>query len=204
MNEFKIISVYDALPRKDKNKMRIKFKGKVKVGGGIKLKDKNIENYMIDNNVFGFFFKPVITQDYLMNCRKIPVLYLRVDYMKNLIRRPMMSVWLFFEATEEEYSKHKKLDSEFSGKYIIEAEIDGESEVLEELERFTDKDDIKNRMKEIVDGDINKEMYKGMIDIINEKRKKEGENLNFAVEPPKVTINKETLDKLRKGVIKEI
>lgn len=194
-----IISVYNAYPKKDKNRLKIKFTGHTKVSNVDKLKDHTIKRIMISDNIFGTYFKPNISQNYLLNTNKIPVIYLKVDYMRSLIRRPLMSVWLFFTADKSEYRNKSKLDSEFKGTYTIEVEVDGDSEVYTMLKTFTNKDSVMEKMKEIVSTEDSLELYKFMIDEIDKKRKKEGQSYNFATEIPKVTITAERLERIRNG-----
>lgn len=192
-----IVSAYNVHPVKQKSLAKIKFLGRVKVGKGINLKDNIIKQIMIDDYVFCFFMKPTVTQAYIMGNTKLPVLYARIDYMKNMIRRPLMTLWLFFEADKDRYYKRTKFDSTIDGQYVLEGEIDGDFEEIERFDRFPTKGEIMGKMEDICRSDEAKESYKDMIDEINRKRVKEGEALNFPTEPPKITITKEELKKLQ-------
>lgn len=192
-----VISAYNTLPIKQESKAKIKFLGRIKVEKNVKIKDKMIKRIMIDDYIFSFYFKPTISQMYLLSNTKIPIVYCRTDYMKNLIRRPLMSIWLFFNADEEKYIKKKKLVGTISGSYVLEAELDGEFQEIETYKKFPGREHIYNRMEEIMRDDDSVEIFNALITEINEKRKKEGKNLNFPQEPPKITISKEDIDNMR-------
>lgn len=202
MNKEKL-HVYNAHPVKERSKLKLKGLGYVTLDNETKLKDVMIQRSMIADNVFCFFFKPTITHRYLCINNKIPVIYGRVDYMRKLIRRPLMSVWLFFQADEEKYrQRHTLVGKPLDGKYIMEMEIDGEFEVIDDnIDYFPGRLPIIQRIEKILRDEQSVDIYKTMINDIEKNRTLEAQDLNFPTEIPKVTITKEQIEMLKKGEI---
>lgn len=189
------VNVYNARPVKDKSKLKIKMLGSVKLDKETKLKDKMISRSMIADNVFCHFFIPTITYHYLCQSNKIPVIIGRVDYIKKLIRRPMMSIIYYFEVDKNEFKRRKKVSGgkPYPGKFGLELELNGETvslndEFKNELEVFESKDKCIKIMEDILRSDESLEVFKEFIEEINKRREEEAKDLNFPTEPPVVTI----------------
>lgn len=190
----RLIDVYNARAVKQKSKIKIKRLGTIQLKEGVQLKDKMIKRIMIDDYIFCHFFTPTITHEYLCGSNKVPVIYGRVDYIKKLIRRPLMSIFLFFVADEKEFKKRKKVSGgkPYNGKFKLEFELEGEFQSLDEevgdrLDVFKGKEEVIKLMEDILRSEDSVAVFKELINDVEEKRAKEVKDLNFPEEPPKVT-----------------
>lgn len=126
------------------------------------------DDVMIKNlfgNIFVKFFKCKLPINYILENKKLPMLYASIYYEKTLVKGKLFDLYLYFENKEQikinDLYHNKK--SEFEGRYVIELLMDVEREILV-LENFQGQNNTINLILELLNNEY-------MINIINDEMK---------------------------------
>ena len=131
-------------------------------------KGKTLSLY--DNSVSIKFYRSNINQGYMLNNKKLPIMYASVTYNKPLVTGHLFNIHIMFEITSDTSqikTVTQLLSTPLTGKYYIEIDIDDKKDTIDIVEFAGYKETADNLMA-ILSSD-------SMIDIIKQQLKKRDE-----------------------------
>ncbi len=129
-------------------------------------------NDRISDKIIGEIRRCNITYSFVMQSKKLPVMYLDVFIEKPLRRIRLFRVYLYFTVQANVKSSDELFGEELEGQFSVELSMEGKSSVLEMVESF-DHDDIILSLKNFVTFIDENEFLEEQVNNINEKLREE-------------------------------
>jgi len=187
-----VFGVYNVITFDNKNIIKIKQLGVLENGSSQKpkdsiIKDKQVE--LVQDKLLGYFFTCNITSNFLVRTKKLPVLYMFVEYNhNNIMKAGLFKLFLFFTIEEEVKSEAQLLHNELKGKFTLELEIDNVLEEISVLE-FTSIDNILDDMNSFVKSENMTEIINDMVETTDKERETKYGDMFADCEIPTVTLS---------------
>ena len=174
----------------DKSAIKIKPLGIVELKENEKMKDTAYTVIQINNEINGYVFLCNISEHYLMANKKLPVMYVMLDYYKSLLKKQLFRVYLYFTITDEVTSEKHLLKDELKGYFSFELELEGKMVELDvSLEVFKGRKKVIEKFESILKDDDMKKIYTELIKIAEKSRKKMAGSYTQVNNPPKITFS---------------
>jgi len=187
-----VFGVYNVITFDNKNIIKIKQLGVLENGSSQKpkdsiIKDKQVE--LVQDKLLGYFFTCNITSNFLVRTKKLPVLYMFVEYNhNNIMKAGLFKLFLFFTIEEEVKSEAQLLHNELKGKFTLELEIDNVLEEISVLE-FTSIDNILDDMNSFVKSENMTEIINDMVETTDKERETKYGDMFADCKIPTVTLS---------------
>lgn len=187
-----VFGVYNVITFDNKNIIKIKQLGVLENGSSQKPKDSIIKDKQVElaqDKLLGYFFTCNITSNFLVRTKKLPVLYMFVEYNhNNIMKAGLFKLFLFFTIEEEVKSEAQLLHNELKGKFTLELEIDNVLEEISVLE-FTSIDNILDDMNSFVKSESMTEIISDMVETTDKERETKYGDMFADCKIPTVTLS---------------
>jgi hypothetical protein len=172
-NKHDNIYIYNVDGVKNKSAAKIKPIGSLFVEKNDTVKDDHIKAINIRENLTGHIFLCNISNTYLVSTKKYPMMYVIVDYYKSLLRCNLFKLYLFFTVTDNIQMEKKLVNNELTGTFSFEVCINNSYKKIDKtIHTYPGKNKMLQNMKDLLKSDTMQSVIDGMINEVEEKRKK--------------------------------
>lgn len=185
-----VIGLYGIEGIDGKSEAKINPLGKIRLEPGARIRDAFLQTFEIDKNITGHAFVCNITDKFITTTKKLPVLYITVEYYKSLLRSELFKVFLYFTIEQEVKSEAEFLGDSLKGKYSLELHMDDCNKELDKsFETFPGKKEIVKDIVNVIKSDSMKNILDDLVKEIEERRSSQYSQCFEFTEPPKPTIS---------------
>lgn len=185
-----VLGLYGIEGIEGESEAKINPLGKIRIQPGATIKDAFLQSFEIDEYITGHAFVCNITDKYITTTKKLPVLYITLEYYKSLLRSELFKVFLYFTIEQEVKSEEQFLGNNLKGKYSLELYMDDCSKELDKsFEVFPGKKEIVKDIINVIKSDSLKSIFDDLIKEIEERRQSQYGDCFEMFEPPKATIS---------------
>lgn len=203
----KIGTVFNVKPLNNSSNAIIKYQGTMDTTDVVKDEpimcnedDENKYVYNISEKVYARFYKSMITGNYLMTNRILPVLYCSIMYHDTIVKGFLLNVCIEFEIKTKIVSENDLINKKLEGKYKISIHKDENYYQLDnqinkpkyiDLDNFTTEEIIIETLKSLINTPDMKELIKEMMNVRRlERIEKYGSITDYEIPKPSYNFNK--------------
>lgn len=192
-NTEKTVIVYSLEGIEGRSRAKLKKHGHVKE---VDVCDTKIKTFKITDEILGDVLACNFPLEYLVSTRKLPMLCVNIYYSSNLTRNELLSFFLNFIIDDNEDAKSlRDLEKKkLRGKYQVELQIDGHSELLDKkIKKFSNAKQVAFMMESIAKTDEIKSMLEDMVLELEQNKANKIKNDIRQFEKPENYINVDDL-----------
>jgi hypothetical protein len=159
-----VCGVYTLQGVEGKNAVKIKHIDTVYVNETERIQDTCIDGYEISKHIAGTVFACNITNTYLTQSRKQPMIYIDVWWTKYMRKVLLYRLFLYFNIEDDAKSYDEFLKKQLKGTFSIEVTIEDKSMPLEKtIEKFEGNKKMKDLLIKFTKNDKMNELHKDLI-----------------------------------------
>jgi len=193
-----VYGVYTVKTYENENAIKIKQLGLLDSTTTKKPADTRLEKTLtIKDNVMGYFFNCNITNNFLVQTKKLPVMYMFLEYnYKNLLRSELFRIFLYFTIEDDIKNEKQLIREKLNGKYTMEILLEDNLEEINTIDQFTSSEDMIEQILTFVQSE---EIIEVIDDMVKEKDKLRLEEYgnrfqNIKIPKPTITIKSKEYD----------